>query len=294
MSVTTATITTTTPKSYVSAFMCYPAQGFALRRDSDGNLTAYVQANPLTGGAYQTIPITAPEVHFADVPLWPAVQIQVNTDVPAKFNIWTSPSTGAGNSLLKNVHILDNAFMLESDPYVRLTDATGNVFVSPTHRTPLSYGCKPQVLSYYVGVFKWEVYPLDFDPVGYNSYYSGDSNLHVGTAYNYRTIGVSGGVAPYAWSVVEGDLPPGITLSQSGSFEGAPTQTGTYSAMLKVVDANGVSNALMWTLTVSPAQTALLNSQQQLTNASVSALANVLEAMQGILDQIQEFFKKKI
>ncbi len=251
VSVATNTITATTPKMYVSWFACYQPQSFVLRRALDGSLTASIQTHWLAGGAYQNILVTTPEVHFTDVPIWPAVDVQIVTDIPAKFSIWTSPRTRAGNGLFKNVHMSTNSFVLEADPFVTLIDTLGNEYNSPTHRVPLSYGCKPQVLSYYGGVFKWEEYPLDFDPVGYNSNYSGDSNLHVGVAYN-KVVGISGGVTPYAWSVVLGALPPGIIFSQAGVFLGTPTEVGTYETMIKAVDANGVSNAVMWTFTVNP------------------------------------------
>ena len=43
-----------------------------------------------------------------------------------------------------------------------------------------------------------------------------------GAAYEY-TIRTEGGQPPFKWSVVEGILPPGIELDQSGVLRGIPT-----------------------------------------------------------------------
>jgi hypothetical protein len=48
-----------------------------------------------------------------------------------------------------------------------------------------------------------------------------------------------GGTEPYFWSVVEGDLPPGITLEEdTGRLTGTPRQAGTFQAKIQVTDAS--------------------------------------------------------
>jgi Putative Ig domain len=46
-----------------------------------------------------------------------------------------------------------------------------------------------------------------------------------------------GGVPPYTWSVVEGDLPDGLTLTPDGFLSGRPTRPGTFEFTLKVEDS---------------------------------------------------------
>jgi hypothetical protein len=56
--------------------------------------------------------------------------------------------------------------------------------------------------------------------------------------YN-QTLSVSGGLAPYTWSVT-GSLPTGLSLNAStGGISGKPTTSGTYSFTVKVTDSLG-------------------------------------------------------
>ncbi len=59
----------------------------------------------------------------------------------------------------------------------------------------------------------------------------------VGVPFNVPAMTVSGGIAPYTFSVV-GTLPAGLTLNAaSGAITGTPTASGSFS--IKVVDSNG-------------------------------------------------------
>jgi hypothetical protein len=66
---------------------------------------------------------------------------------------------------------------------------------------------------------------------------SGTTTGTVGVAFNSGPITVTGGVAPYTFSIV-GTLPAGLTLNTStGAVTGTPTATGTFS--IKVTDSLG-------------------------------------------------------
>jgi hypothetical protein len=53
---------------------------------------------------------------------------------------------------------------------------------------------------------------------------------------NYsQTISVSGGLAPYTWSI--SGAPSWLSLSASGVISGKPTTSGTYSFTVKVTDS---------------------------------------------------------
>ncbi|MEU8035307.1 putative Ig domain-containing protein [Streptosporangium sp. NPDC049078] len=71
---------------------------------------------------------------------------------------------------------------------------------------------------------------------------------------------VTGGTAPYVWSVTAGSLPPGLTLNAStGLLSGTPTAGGSYSFSVKVVDALGQSSTRTVSLTVAALPTFTFN-----------------------------------
>lgn len=53
------------------------------------------------------------------------------------------------------------------------------------------------------------------------------------------TLAATGGTTPYAWSIVSGSLPPGLSLNAStGGISGTPSKKGTYSFVVRVTDAS--------------------------------------------------------
>lgn len=60
----------------------------------------------------------------------------------------------------------------------------------------------------------------------------------VGFAYT-ASMTASGGVPPYNWSLDTGSpsLPPGLSLSSGGHFTGTPTQSGSFSFVVRAVDS---------------------------------------------------------
>ena len=54
------------------------------------------------------------------------------------------------------------------------------------------------------------------------------------------SVAVTGGVAPYTFTLHSGSLPPGLSLHPStGALTGTPTAAGSFSFVIKVVDLNG-------------------------------------------------------
>ncbi|HLK77499.1 MAG TPA: putative Ig domain-containing protein [Streptosporangiaceae bacterium] len=72
----------------------------------------------------------------------------------------------------------------------------------------------------------------------------------VNVAYSDQ-LTVTGGTSPYTWSVSNGTLPPGLTLSAStGLLAGTPTTAGTYSFTVKVTDHSGLSDTESVSMTI--------------------------------------------
>jgi hypothetical protein len=75
----------------------------------------------------------------------------------------------------------------------------------------------------------------------------------VGTFYS-QSLSAVGGIPPYAWSLVSGALPAGLSLSNSGQISGTPTSVGVLSFATKVVDAASSSATQTFSLTVGSSQ----------------------------------------
>lgn len=68
---------------------------------------------------------------------------------------------------------------------------------------------------------------------------------------NYsQNLAASGGVTPYAWALVGGTLPPGLTLSGSGAITGVPVAAGTFPFTAKVTDALGATTSRQFTIAI--------------------------------------------
>ncbi len=73
----------------------------------------------------------------------------------------------------------------------------------------------------------------------------------VGVSYN-KTLTVSGGKAPYTFSVSWGELPPGLTLGKaSGTISGTSTKSGAFSFGIHVTDSTDLGGASSFAMTVS-------------------------------------------
>jgi hypothetical protein len=57
-----------------------------------------------------------------------------------------------------------------------------------------------------------------------------------GTLYSQQ-LSAAGGIPPYAWAVIGGALPAGISLSTGGLLSGTPTVAGSYSFTIQVTDS---------------------------------------------------------
>lgn len=89
---------------------------------------------------------------------------------------------------------------------------------------------------------------------------SGAASLRVSTSvlpdgvtgvwYGYN-LGAEGGTAPYAWSLVSGTVPAGLSF-EGGSVYGSPTGSGTSAFTVKVTDSRGVSATQVFSLVVHP------------------------------------------
>ena len=66
-----------------------------------------------------------------------------------------------------------------------------------------------------------------------------------------QNLSAGGGSAPYQFSLSSGSLPPGLTLSQSGSLSGAPSTRGSYSFTVTATAADRCPGIRGYTLTIA-------------------------------------------
>jgi Putative Ig domain len=52
-----------------------------------------------------------------------------------------------------------------------------------------------------------------------------------------ESLATSGGIGPYSWEITSGSLPPGFSLSSSGTITGTPTASGTFTFTVQVTDS---------------------------------------------------------
>jgi hypothetical protein len=73
----------------------------------------------------------------------------------------------------------------------------------------------------------------------------------VGSGYS-QTIGVSGGVSPYHFSIITGALPGGLSLDpNSGIIAGTPSGSGPFNFTVQVADSAAVTANKAFTLTIA-------------------------------------------
>ncbi|MCW3085350.1 MAG: hypothetical protein JWP12_2716 [Bacteroidetes bacterium] len=70
-----------------------------------------------------------------------------------------------------------------------------------------------------------------------------------GTAYS-STLSQTGALGAPSFAVTAGALPPGLTLSASGTISGTPTATGTFNFTASVSDASGCVGSTAYSLTI--------------------------------------------
>ena len=76
------------------------------------------------------------------------------------------------------------------------------------------------------------------------------SNPIAGAAYT-QTITVTGGVSPYGIAVSSGSLPSGLTLTTGDVLSGNSFEVGTFNFTVTATDANGLTGARAYTVTIA-------------------------------------------
>lgn len=108
----------------------------------------------------------------------------------------------------------------------------------------------------------------------------------VGVAYSAPVRGTGGTSMGYAWSIVQGDLPPGLTIGASGTpstqLSGTPTADGDFPFTIEVRDSVGQVGRLAVSIFVEPAIIPVQIITTTLPSAAVNAVYSAqVEAQDG-------------
>src|SRR5437867_1149243 len=66
-------------------------------------------------------------------------------------------------------------------------------------------------------------------------------NGRVGQSYTAPALSATGGSLPYAWSIVSGALPTGLTLAANGVITGTPSVSGIFNFTVRVTDSTNAT-----------------------------------------------------
>jgi len=107
----------------------------------------------------------------------------------------------------------------------------------------------------------YQVYSINVDqnvPLSVNASAGTDLGGTVGQTF-FKYFFVSGGAAPFTWSVASGQFPPGLTFASpygprdaNQELIGTPTTAGTYTFTMQVTDFDGQQATQQFTATIDP------------------------------------------
>jgi uncharacterized protein (TIGR03437 family) len=134
-------------------------------------------------------------------------------------------------------------------PGLILNSSTGVLSGTPTAGGPYSFTI--EAFSAGSNIFAVQTFSLQISSLCFfaNSLPNGDLN-----SFYRQSLILSGGVAPFTWSVKSGDLPTGITIDpKSGLLSGTPTAVGPFDFAVQVIDSTGANATQSFSITINPA-----------------------------------------
>jgi hypothetical protein len=105
-------------------------------------------------------------------------------------------------------------------------------------------------------------------------------NWNTTSAYN-QTLIATGGSVPYSFTIVEGSLPPGFTLSSSGALTSTATATGTFNFTILSTDAGGCYGQRSYTINISDCTTISLSPASLPNGVQGTAYSQLITASGG-------------
>lgn len=106
------------------------------------------------------------------------------------------------------------------------------------------------------------------------------------TGIPYSTnLAATGGAPPYAWSIIAGQLPDGLTLTSSGTFVGTPATVGEFNFVAEVADSGvpqqGATSEFYISISPSQAPALKIETTSMPSGTTGSSYSNALVATGG-------------
>lgn len=127
--------------------------------------------------------------------------------------------------------------------------STGLVFGTPKAAGTFTFTVqvKDQTRAADTETFTIEILPADTPTITTEALSGGT----VGEFYCCGNLFASGGVVPYTWTVVSGELPPGLELPRrENTISGTPTAAGTFAFTVRVTDDLGAFSEKELSITI--------------------------------------------
>ena len=68
----------------------------------------------------------------------------------------------------------------------------------------------------------------------------------------FTSLAGTGGAPPYAWDIIAGSLPPGLDLLPAGFIDGTPSNSGSFTFDIEVLDSGVEMDSRTFTIVVDP------------------------------------------
>jgi hypothetical protein len=160
-----------------------------------------------------TVTVTNPGNQTSTVGTAVSLQIQATDSAGGQTLTYSATGLPAGLS------ISSSSGLISGTP---TTAGTSSITVTATDTTGASGSAS----------FTWTVTPAPLEVTTTSL-----PGATLGSAYS-ATLAATGGTPPYSWSVTSGSLPPGLSLSSSGTISGTPAEAGMYSLTIQAADSS--------------------------------------------------------
>lgn len=91
-----------------------------------------------------------------------------------------------------------------------------------------------------------------------------------------QTLTATGGLAPYTFTFISGNLPPGLNLAMNGSLSGTPTSTGTFNFTAQATDGANFTGTRAYSLLILSGALAVVTPVSALSTLGLLLLLTLL------------------